>query len=171
MLWPSDGKSRLIGKVTDAVKDWRQKEKGVTEDQMARQHHWLQLNGYKFVQTLGDSRRPGSLAGYSPWCPRVRHDLATEHHHQQRIPRLKKSNQTLTGGLPGLQKFFQTFFLKVSYSFMFFLVPYPDLTSKSSHLPFHWDNIQKSLPKGTQQFSGPNRTQTHLASKPVISNY
>ena len=33
-LWPPQAKSQLIGKDLDAGKDWRQKEKGVTEDEM-----------------------------------------------------------------------------------------------------------------------------------------
>ena len=33
-LWSPDGKSRLIGKDPDAEKDWRQEEKGATEDEM-----------------------------------------------------------------------------------------------------------------------------------------
>ena len=36
ILWPPGLKSQLIGKDPDAGKDWRQKEKGVTEDEMAR---------------------------------------------------------------------------------------------------------------------------------------
>ena len=34
ILWPPDSESRLIGKDPDAGKDWRQKEKGVAEDEM-----------------------------------------------------------------------------------------------------------------------------------------
>ena len=34
ILWPPEAKSRLIGKDTDAGKDWRQGEKGTTEDEM-----------------------------------------------------------------------------------------------------------------------------------------
>ena len=34
ILWPPDVKSQLIGKYPDAGKDWRQEEKGVTEDEM-----------------------------------------------------------------------------------------------------------------------------------------
>ena len=33
-LWPPDVKSQLIGKDPDARKDWGQKKKGVTEDEM-----------------------------------------------------------------------------------------------------------------------------------------
>ena len=36
ILWPPDVKSKLIGKDPDAGKDWRQKKKGVTEDEMVR---------------------------------------------------------------------------------------------------------------------------------------
>ena len=39
ILWPPDAKSWLIGKDPDAGKDWRQKEKGVVEDEMVTQHH------------------------------------------------------------------------------------------------------------------------------------
>ena len=36
IVWTSDGKSRLIGKDSDAGKDWRQKEKGAAEDEVVR---------------------------------------------------------------------------------------------------------------------------------------
>ena len=36
VLWPPDANSWLIGKDPDAGKDWMQKEKRVTEDEMAR---------------------------------------------------------------------------------------------------------------------------------------
>ena len=45
-IWPPDSKSSLIGKDPDAGKDWRQKEKGMTEDEMVKEHH--QLNGHEF---------------------------------------------------------------------------------------------------------------------------
>ena len=35
ILWPPDVKNWLIGKDPDAGKDWRQEEKGMTEDEMA----------------------------------------------------------------------------------------------------------------------------------------
>ena len=41
ILWPSDAKSWLIGKDPDAGKDWREEEKGMTEDEMVGWHHWL----------------------------------------------------------------------------------------------------------------------------------
>ena len=39
ILWPPDAKSWLIGKDSDAGKDWRQKEKGTTEEEMVGWHH------------------------------------------------------------------------------------------------------------------------------------
>ena len=60
----------------DAGKDWQQKEKRVTEDEMVGWHH--RLNGHKFEQTLGDTEGQGSLVCWSPGGHRVRHDLATE---------------------------------------------------------------------------------------------
>ena len=41
ILWPPDAKSQLIGKEPDAGKDWRQEEKGMTEDEMVGWHHRL----------------------------------------------------------------------------------------------------------------------------------
>ena len=64
ILWPSDSKRQLIGKDPDAGKDWGQ-EKGTTEDEMVRWHHWL--NAHEFEQTLGDGEGQGSLACYSVW--------------------------------------------------------------------------------------------------------
>ena len=46
VLWPPDAKNWLIGKDPDARKDWRQEEKGTTEDEMAGWHH--QLDRYEF---------------------------------------------------------------------------------------------------------------------------
>ena len=63
--WPPDVKSWLIGKDPDAGKDWRQEEKGMTEDEMVRWHHWL--NGHEFEQVPGVGHRQGSLACCSPW--------------------------------------------------------------------------------------------------------
>ena len=50
ILWPPDAKSQLIGKDPDAGKDWRQEEKGMTEDAMVEWHHWI--SGHEFEQML-----------------------------------------------------------------------------------------------------------------------
>ena len=39
ILWPSDDKNQLFGKDPDAGKDWKQEEKGTTEDEMVGWHH------------------------------------------------------------------------------------------------------------------------------------
>ena len=65
ILWPPDVKTWLIGKDLITGKDWRQEEKGMTEDEMVGWHH--RLNEHEFEQTLGDGERQGSLACCSPW--------------------------------------------------------------------------------------------------------
>ena len=62
-LWPPDAKSWLIRKDPDAGQDWRQEEKGVTEDEMVGWYHWL--NGNELEQALGDGEGQGSLACFS----------------------------------------------------------------------------------------------------------
>ena len=63
--WPPDAKRQLIGKDSDAGRDWGQEEKGTTEDEMVGWHH--RLNGREFEQAPGDSEGQGSLACSSPW--------------------------------------------------------------------------------------------------------
>jgi len=65
ILWPPDAKNWLTGKDSDAGKDWRQKEKGITEDEMVGWHH--QLVGHEFEQAPGVGDGEGSLACCSPW--------------------------------------------------------------------------------------------------------
>ena len=65
ILWPPYLKSWLIGKDSDAGKDWRQEEKGTTEDEMAGWHH--RLNRREFEHASGDSKGKGSLMCCSPW--------------------------------------------------------------------------------------------------------
>ena len=64
-LWPPDAKNGLIWKDPSAGKDWRQEEKGMTEDEMVGLHHWL--NGHEFEQALAVDDGQGSLAYCSPW--------------------------------------------------------------------------------------------------------
>ena len=58
ILWPPNVKSWLTGKQADAGKNWSQ-EKGTTEDEMVRWHHWL--DGQEFEQAPGASETQGSL--------------------------------------------------------------------------------------------------------------
>ena len=65
VLWPPQAKSWLIGKDSDAKRDWGQEEKGTTEDEMAEWHHWL--NGHEFEWTPGVGDGQGGLASCSSW--------------------------------------------------------------------------------------------------------
>ena len=65
VLWPPYAKSWLIGKDSDAGRDWGQKEKGVTEDEMAGWHH--QLDGYESEWTPGVGDGQGGLACWDSW--------------------------------------------------------------------------------------------------------
>ena len=64
ILWPPDVKSWLE-KAPDAGKDWRQKEKGMTKDEMVGMHHWL--NGHEFELAPGAGDGKGRLVCCSPW--------------------------------------------------------------------------------------------------------
>ena len=52
ILWPPDRKSWLIGEDSEAGENWRQEEKGATEDEMVGWRHWF--NGCEFEQAPGD---------------------------------------------------------------------------------------------------------------------
>ena len=65
ILWPTDGKSWLIRKDPDAGKDWGQEEKGMTEDEMAGWHQWLDGRATEWTPEAGDGQ--GGLACCSSW--------------------------------------------------------------------------------------------------------
>ena len=84
ILWPPDAKNWLTRKDPDAGKDagkdWRQEEKGTTEDEMVGWHH--RFKEHEFEQGLGDNEgKPGML--HSTELQRIGHDLETEH---QQLP-------------------------------------------------------------------------------------
>ena len=77
VLWPPHAKSWLIGKDSDAGRDWGQEEKGMTKDEMAGWHHrlhgcWVWVNSGSWWWT----GRPGVLQFMG--SKRVAHDWATE---------------------------------------------------------------------------------------------
>ena len=76
ILCSPDANNWLIGKDPDAGKDWRQEEKGMTEDEMVERHH--QLDGYEFEQAPGVRDGHGCLVCLSPWGCRVKHNWVTE---------------------------------------------------------------------------------------------
>ena len=65
ILWPPGVKNWLTWKDPDDGKDWRQEEKGITGDEMAGWHHWL--NGCEFEQAPGVGDEQGGLACCSTW--------------------------------------------------------------------------------------------------------
>ena len=75
VLWPPHVKSWLIGKDPDAERNWGQ-EKGMTEDEMAGWHHWLDGRESKWTPGVGDGQ--GGLACCDSWGHRVIHDWETK---------------------------------------------------------------------------------------------
>ena len=65
ILWPPNAKNWLIGKDSDVGKDWRQEEKGLTEEEMFGWHHWL--DWHELEQALGVGDGQGGLVCCSPW--------------------------------------------------------------------------------------------------------
>ena len=65
ILWPPDAKSWIIWKDPDAGKDWRQDEKGMTEDEIVGRHH--RLNGHEFEWTPRAGNGQGGLACCGSW--------------------------------------------------------------------------------------------------------
>ena len=65
ILWPPHAKSWLIGKDSDAGRDWGQGEKGTTEDEMAGWHH--RLDGREFAWTPGVGDGQGGLVCCDLW--------------------------------------------------------------------------------------------------------
>ena len=65
VLWPTHVKSWLIGKDSDAGRDWGQEEKGTTEDEMAGWDHWLDGRESEWTPGVGDGQ--GGLACCHSW--------------------------------------------------------------------------------------------------------
>ena len=65
ILWPPDARNWLIRKDPDAGKDWRQEEKGMTEDEMVGWHHRLNGHGFRWIPGVGDGQ--GGLACCGSW--------------------------------------------------------------------------------------------------------
>ena len=68
ILWPPHEVSCLIGKNSDAGRDWGKKEKGTTEDEMAGWHH--RLNGHEFGCIPGVGGEQGGLVCCNSWAPK-----------------------------------------------------------------------------------------------------
>ena len=64
ILWPPDTKNWLIWKDPVAGKDWRQEEKGMTENEMVGWHHWIK--GHEFENKLQEM-----VKDREAWCAAV----------------------------------------------------------------------------------------------------
>ena len=76
VLWPPHRKRWLIGKDSDAGRDWGQEGKGMTEDEMAGWHHRLDGRESEWIPGVGDGQ--GGLACCDSWGRRVGHDWVTD---------------------------------------------------------------------------------------------
>ena len=65
VLWPPHAKIWLIGKDSDAGRDWGQEEKGTPEDEMAGWQHWLDELEPEWTPGVCDG--PGGLACWDSW--------------------------------------------------------------------------------------------------------
>ena len=65
VLWPPHVKTWLIGKDSDAGRDWGQEEKGTTEDEMAGWHPWLDGRESEWTPGVGDGQ--GGLVCCDSW--------------------------------------------------------------------------------------------------------
>jgi len=77
ILWPPHVKSWLIGKDSDAGKEWGQEKKGTTEEEMAGWHHWLDGCEPRWTPGVGDGQG-GLVVLQFMGLQRVRHDGETE---------------------------------------------------------------------------------------------
>ena len=74
IFWSLDAKNWLIWKDSDAAKDWRQKEKGTTEDEMVGWYHWLDRQEFEQAPEVGDGQ--GSLVCCSAWVTKSQTQLS-----------------------------------------------------------------------------------------------
>ena len=65
VLWPPHVNNWLIGKDSDAGRDWGLEEKGTTEDEMAGWHHWFDGRESEWTPGIGDGQ--GGLACCDSW--------------------------------------------------------------------------------------------------------
>ena len=94
-LWPPGVKSWVIRKDPDAGKDWRQVEKGTTEDEMVGWHH--EIIGHEFEQALGDGSGQESLPCCSLWYHKE--SDVTEWLNNYKIHKIDKQQEFIVYGI------------------------------------------------------------------------
>ena len=100
IFWPLDAKSWLTGKDPDAGKDWRQGEKGTTEDEMASPTRWTWV--WVKSRSWWWTRMPGVLQFIE--SQRVRRDWATELNSSILLPGESHGQRSTEGYRPGVTK-------------------------------------------------------------------
>ena len=99
ILWSPDVKTWLIWKDPDAGKDWRQEEKGTTEDEMVGWHRWLDGRESEWTPGVGDGQ--GGLACCGSWGRRES-DTTEQRNWTDWMNRFITSTKTLIAILPSL---------------------------------------------------------------------
>ena len=128
VLWPPHAKSWLIGKDFDARRDWGQEEKGMTEDEMAGWHYWL--DGCESEWTLGVGDGQGGLVCCNSWG--CKESDMTERLNWTDTSQNKVSDEFCSLSKPTWRSRTHTHhLLKV-----FRLISFPGLPPLQSHWPF-----------------------------------
>ena len=152
VLWPPHAKSWLIGKDSDAGRDWGQEEKGTTEDEMAGWHHWLDGCESEWTPGVGDGQgRPGVLQFMG--SQRVGHDWATElnwilameiegwwKHIRNSIPSAQISVKIKMALKNKTYQVFKWFFLTFPV-LSFIKISCSKYRSMLSYIPITWNNL------------------------------
>jgi len=142
VFWPLYVKCWFREKNPDAGKDWRQEEKGMTEDEMAGRHHWL--TEHEFEQTLGDGEGQGSLFLCSPWSCK---ELDVTEQQQQLTPNTKINSKRVKdlnvrlGTVKLLEKNSDRTFFDINHSNIYFLDKSPRVMETKPKIT-KWDLIE-----------------------------
>ena len=118
ILWPPHVKSWLIGKDSDAGRDWGQEEKGTTEDEIAGWHHWLHGRESKWTPGVGDGQ--GGLACCDSWGRK-------ESDTTEQLNWLNWTETTIIGFI---------FYLGSILNTTFFIKNFPDPLTENTTFPF-----------------------------------
>ena len=155
LLWKES-----FDKDPDAGKDWRQEEKGTTEDQMVGCHH--QLDGHEYEQAPGAGDGQGSLAWCSPW-----HHKDSDTTEQLKWTELRQCNNKLSHHFANKSPSSQSYGFSSSHVWIWELDHKEDRTpknwcfqivmQKTSDSPLNSKEI-KPVPKGNQTWIFIRRT-------------
>ena len=129
VLWPPHVKSWLIGKDSNAGRDWGQVEKGTTEDEMAGWHHWLDGRESEWTPGVGDGQ--GGLVCCDSWGCKELDMTEWLIWSEQVFETLNTESSTAPAlGLPNLDKPFTLYVHKRSEIVLGVLTPKLGLTQR-----------------------------------------